>query len=178
MAKEESLTEFLLASEQHLFRRAQVRQVLVYLRDADHGQYCSELRALLAHDDVRYHLKDLAVALAISLPHPGEDEWDVLAPWIESELEGIKCGRPNADRFASLVWNRFFASQPWFQITDRRGLVTGWLMSDNDRLVDLGAHYVRFHQRHSADRVAELLEPFVGRDGAWPQRLSYVMQVG
>ena len=35
VAKEESLTAFLVKSEQHLFRRAQVRQVLVYLRDAD-----------------------------------------------------------------------------------------------------------------------------------------------
>ena len=35
VAKDESLTAFLKKSEQHLFRRAQVRQVLIYLRDAD-----------------------------------------------------------------------------------------------------------------------------------------------
>ena len=162
MAKEESLTEFLLASEQHLFRRAQVRQVLVYLRDADRERYCRELRALLTHSNVRYHLKDLAVALALSLPDPEEDEWDVLAPWIESELEAVKSDGPNSDKFASLVWNRFFSSQSWFQIADRRELVTDWLASDDDRLVDIGVKYVRIHQRHSADRVAELLEPFVG----------------
>ena len=33
ISKDKSLTEFLVTSEQHLFRRAQVRQVLVYLRD-------------------------------------------------------------------------------------------------------------------------------------------------
>ena len=176
VAKEESLEEFLLASEQHLFRRAQVRQVLVYLRDADHEQYCRKLRTLLAHPNVRYHLKDLAVALAVSLPDPEENEWDVLAPWIESELDAVKSGGPNSDKFASLVWNRFFSSQSWFQIADRKGLVTNWLASDNDRIVDMGVNYVRVHQRHSADKVAELLEPFVGRDGDWPQRLSSIMQ--
>ena len=176
VAKETSLEEFLVASEQHLFRRAQVRQVLVYLRDADRERYYSELRVLLTHQNVRTHLKDLAIAWVVSLSDPEENEWNVLAPWIESELESVKSGRPNSDKFVSLVWNRFFSSQPWFQIADREGLVAEWLASDNDRLVDVGANYVRVHQRHSADRVAELLEPFVGRDGNWPQRLSFIMQ--
>ena len=176
VARETSLAEFLVASEQHLFRRAQVRQVLVYLRDADRERYYSELRVLLTHQNVRPHLKDLAIAWVVSLSDPEENEWNVLAPWIESELESVKSGRPNSDKFASLVWNRFFSSQPWFQIADREGLVAEWLASDNDRLVDVGANYVRVHQRHSADRVAELLEPFVGRDGNWPQRLNFIMQ--
>ena len=176
VANEKSLAEYLLASEQHLFRRGQVRQVLVYLRDADRERYCRELRALLSHQNVRYHLKDLAVAWVVSLPDPEENEWDVLAPWIESELEAVKSDNPNSDKFASLAWSRFFSSESWFQIADKKGLVTDWLASDNDRLVDVGVKYVRAHQSHSADRVAELLEPFVGRDGNWPQRLSYVMQ--
>ena len=176
VAKEESLAEFLVTSEQHLFRRAQVRQVLVYLRDVDRERYCRELRVLLTRQNVRPHLKDLAVALAVSLPDPNEDEWNVLAPWIKSEIEAVKSGRPNPDKFASLVWNHFFTSRSWFQIADRKGLVADWLKSDNGRLVDTGVDYARRHQRHSGDRVAELLEPFVGRGGAWPQRLSYMMQ--
>ena len=176
VANEESLTAFLVTSEQHLFRRAQVRQVLVYLRDADHERYCRELRTLLTHQNIRYHLKDLAVALAVSLPNPEEDEWDVLAPWIESELKAVKNGRPNSDKFASAVWNHFRVSQPWFQVADKMGLITDLLTSDNNELVEIGVDYVRIHQRHSGDRVAELLEPFVGRDGKWPQRLSVIMQ--
>ena len=176
VANEESLAESLTASEQHLFRRSQVRQVLVYLRDADRVRYCTELRTLLKHENVRYHLKDLAVALAVSPPDPEPEEWDVLAPWIESEIDALKSGRDNSDRFASLVWGRFFSSQPWFQIADGKGLVAEWLASDNDRLVDIGVKYVRVHQKHSGDRAAELLEPFVGRDGTWRQRLNYVMQ--
>ncbi len=176
VAKKKSLAKFLLTSEQHLFRRAQVRQVLVYLRDVDRERYCRELRVLLTRQNVRPHLKDLAVALAVSLPDPNEDEWNVLAPWIKSEIEAVKSGRPNPDKFASLVWNHFFTSRSWFQIADRKGLVSDWLKSDNDRLVDTGVDYARGHQRHSGDRVAELLEPFVGRGGDWPQRLSYMMQ--
>ena len=176
VAKDESLTEFLKKSEQHLFRRAQVRQVLIYLRDADPERYCQELRALLTDENIRYHLKDLAVAVAVVMPNPEEAEWNVLEPWIESELEAIKSSTPNTDKFASLVWDRFFSSQPWFQIADEKGLVAGWLSSNKEALVDMGAYYARFHQRHAGDRVADLLKPFVGKDGNWPQRFKSIMQ--
>ena len=176
MRKQESLTEFLKKSEQHLFRRAQVRQVLIYLRDADPERYCKELSALLTDEKIRYHLKDLAVAVAVNMPNPEEAEWNVLKPWIESQLEAIKSGTSNTNKFASLVWDRFFFSQTWFQITDKKGLVAEWLSSDEDALVNIGAYYARFHQRHSGDRVADLLKPFVGKGGDWPQRFKSVMQ--
>ena len=176
VTKDESLTTFLKKSEQHLFRRAQVRQVLIYLRDADPERYCKELCALLTDAKIRYHLKDLAVAVAVDMPNPEEAEWNVLAPWIESELEAIRNGTSNTDKFASLVWNRFFSSQPWFQIANKKGLIAGWLSSNNEALVDMGVNYVRFHQRHSGDRVTDLLKPFVGKGGDWPQRFKSVMQ--
>ena len=175
MGKQESLTEFLKKSEQHLFHRAQVRQVLIYLRDADPKRYCEELSALLTDENIRYHLKDLAVAVAVDMPNPEEAEWNVLAPWIESELEAIKNGTPNTDKFASLVWSRFFSSQPWFQIADAKGLIADWLSSQNDHLVDMVVNYVHYHLKQSFDKLAELLEPFVGRGGGWPQRFQSVM---
>ena len=174
--KNESLTAFLTKSKQHLFLRAQVRQVLTYLHDVDPEWYCKELRALLTHDRIRCHLKDLAVAVAVAMPDPTENEWNVLAPWIDSELQAIKSGKPNSDKFASLAWKQFFFSQSWFQITDSKGLIADWLASENDHLVDRGVNYIGFHQKHSGYRVAELLEPFVGRDGDWPQRFNEVMK--
>ena len=176
MARGDSLVSFLVLSEQHLFRRAQVRQVLIYLRDADRGRYCRELSGLLRDEKIRCHLKDLAVALAVSMPDSEEDEWNVIVPWIESELEAVKSGKPNSDKFASLVWDRFRSSQNWFQIADRKGFTTSWLTSDNDNIVDIGVDYVRIHQEHAGDRVAELLEPFVEKNGKWPQRLNRVIQ--
>lgn len=176
MANDESLAMSLKKSEQHLFRRAQVRQVLIYLRDADPERYCEELRGLLTDENIRYHLKDLAVAVAVDIPNPEEAEWNVLKPWIESQLEAIKSGTSNTDKFASLVWDRFFTSQSWFQIADAKGLIADWIASKNDDLVNTGVNYVGFHQSHSGDRVADFLEPFVGKGGEWPQRLKSVMQ--
>ena len=178
IAKDESLTEFLVKSEQHLFRRAQVGQILVHLRDANNrDRYCRELSGLLTDERIRDHLKDLATTLAVSQPSPEEDEWDVLAPWIESELGAIHSGKPNPDKFASLVWKKVLFSEQWFPIVNQKGLLAAWLSFDNDRLVNMGVNCVQFHQRHVGDQVAELLEQFVGKGGEWPQRLCGIMQV-
>jgi hypothetical protein len=173
--KAQPLVEFLIGTEQHLFRRAQVRQVLAYLRDADRHRYCKELLALLTDERVRTHLKDLAVALAMNVPNPEDDEWAVFEHWLNSELDAFAIGKKNEDKFASLVWQHFFASQSWFYLADRRGLVTTWLDSSNERTINMAVQYLNFHQRHVGDRVAELLEPFVGKGGDWTLRLRHVM---
>ena len=176
IAEEKSLVEYLRESEQHLFRRAQVRQVLIYLRDADRQRYCTELSGLLEEERIRDHLKELAIALAFDMPDPGKDEWEVFAPWLESEINAIRRGQPNENNFTAMVWRQFRASQSWFQLTDSEGLILGWLGSGNDYLIDTAVHYMRVHQRHFGDRVAELLEPFVGAGGKWPQRFNHIMQ--
>ena len=73
VAREGSLVAFLKASEQHLFRRAQVRQVLAYLRDGDRNRYRSELSQLLRDGGIRVHVKDLALALLFSVGEPSSD---------------------------------------------------------------------------------------------------------
>ena len=116
-----SLVDFIKSSEQHLFRRAQVRQVLEYLRDADLKRYCRELSQLLGDEDIRYHLKDLAVALAFRFSDPSEDEWNVFAPWINAGIEAIEQGKKNTEKLVATVWDFFFYSKSWFSMADRKG---------------------------------------------------------
>ena len=174
--KNDSLINFLKASEQHLFRRAQVRQVLEYLRDANLKRYCSELSQLLWDENIRYHLKDLAVALAFRFSDPSEDEWNVLTPWINSGIKAIKQGKKNTEKLAATVWDFFFFAQSWFPVADRKGLIASWLESENDRLIDKGVEYVAIHHSHAGDRTAELLEPFIDKEGEWQRRFYHVMQ--
>ena len=128
VAQEDSLTAFLINSEQHLFRRAQVRQVLVYLRDANRERYCTELRTLLEKDDIRYHLKALACALAVEMPDPQKKRsGKCLLRGSNPKSKQLRTVYRTTDKFASLVWNRFFFSQPWFQVADKKGLIAHWL---------------------------------------------------
>ena len=174
--RSESLVSFLEASEQHLFRRAQVRQVLVYLRDADFTRYIRELCDLLSNDGIRTHIKDLAFALLAEVTEPTEEEWTIWNEWMTPELEAITGGTQNQDKLSALAWRRFFGSSSWFGFAGERGIIKGWLDSGNDRLADLAVNYLRLHQHRWPDRVAALLEPYAECGGPWAPRLRYVMQ--
>ena len=174
--EEESLVSFLKGSEQHLFRRAQVRQVLAYLRDADRARYVEELRALLSDGGIRAHIKDLAFALLAEVMDPTEEEWAIWQQWIAPALKAIEEGMPNSDKLSEIAWRRFSGSSSWFEAADRHGVIKDWLASGNDRLNDMAVDYLRIHQRHSPDRVAALLESYADRGDEWMPRLRFIMQ--
>lgn len=170
-ARGEHLVGFLKQSEQHLFRRAQVRQVLTYLRDADHGRYITELRALLGDGDIRTHIKDLAISLLAAVAKPTDAEWQIRAQLVAPALKALTEGTTNPDMLSHVAWGRFFGTQSWFETTCERGLVKKWLASGNDALADMAVRYLSWHAQHSPDRAVALLEPYAGYGGAWPLRL-------
>ncbi|MDD9981462.1 MAG: AAA family ATPase [Gammaproteobacteria bacterium] len=176
VARSESLIAFLDKSEQHLFRRAQVRQVFAYLRDADRDRYVRELAGLLSDEGIRPHIKELAFALLAEVTDPTEDEWAIWEEWTAPALKAIEEGTPNPDKLSALAWRKFFGSAPWFAFVDRRGVVESWLDSGNDQLTNLAMSYLNVHHRHSPDRAATLLEPCADRGGQWSVRLRNFMQ--
>jgi hypothetical protein len=80
LATGNSLRVLLSRSEQDLFRRAQVRQILAFERGADRTTYLSELGWLVASPDVRLHIKALVVALLETVSNPTSQEWQLLRP--------------------------------------------------------------------------------------------------
>ena len=174
--RREPLVLFLKGSEQHLFRRAQVRQVLAYLRDADRAWYVEELRALLSDEGIRAHIKDLAFALLAEVTDPDEEEWAIRQQWIAPALKAIEEGTPNPDKLSEIAWGRFFGASSWFTATDRRGVIEDWLASGNDRFANVAVNYLGRHQRRSPARVAALLEPYADHGGEWALRLRSLME--
>ena len=76
--KDTTLATFLKNAGQDLFRRAQVRQTLTYLRDGDRVRYryVEQLRELLGDCQVRVHIKDLVLAWLAEVPDPLDGEWE------------------------------------------------------------------------------------------------------
>ena len=129
-----SLAAVLTSSEQHLFRRAQVRQVLVYLRDADFKRYVGELRALVSNDSVRTHIKDLVFALLASVDDPRDEEWGVWMDWVRPAFKALERGTTNEDRLSERVWARLSGAKSWFKKLDR--VIADWLATGPSRRLD------------------------------------------
>ena len=172
----ESLASLLKGSEQHLFRRAQVRQVLTYLRDEDEERYASEFRRVLSEPEIRNHIKDLSFALLADVADPTEAEWTIWEEWIAPEPEAIKLRATKGNGLSALAWRRFFGSRTWFDFADRSGMLIDWLNSDTDQVVDMAVRYLQVHHDHAPDRAASLLAPYAEAGDKWVLRLRSFME--
>lgn len=151
---------FLETDDQLLFRRAQLRQVLVYLRDDDPPRYLSNLSRVLDSPKIRPHLKLLALELVAAIPDPTDEEFLLLRPALDSELSHRRAKTSNPNKIFSRTWDVFFASRTLFPVADRLGLVSGWLNSSDSWLNNLAIAYLRWQLLQHADRVTELVLPF------------------
>ena len=174
--RSEDLVSLLTGSEQHLFRRAQVRQVLAYLRDAYPARYVTELRALLSNDAVRTHVKDLSFALLAEVQDPTDQEWRIWEEWTSPVLNAIESRTPRNRDLSDLAWRRFFESPSSFRVNYERGTIGKWLSSGNDGLTDIALSYLRAHHSHSPDRVASLLIPYADCGQKWQERLRSLIE--
>ena len=162
-----TLAASLKESNQGLFRRAQVRQTLSYVRDADRERYVAELRELLGDPDVRAHIKDLALSWLADVLDPHDGEWLVWEERIGPILTSYERDVSPENKLARLAWRRFLASEQWLAYADEHGLVDRWLGWKNQRVLDdlipaMSRDQERFGKRLGA-LVAE--PPDEGREG-------------
>jgi hypothetical protein len=161
------LLPFLLKGEQHLFRRAQVRQILLHEREQDRDLYLEDLSALLSEERVRYHLKSAIFAMLGDLAEPTVEEWHIVSRALED----------TAHQLYFEVWSLLHRSPAWFKLADSLGLIERWLSDEGqEQRVDKTVMLLRSTQRSLPDRVADLLEPRLGLSAAWNKRVAFVMQ--
>lgn len=159
------LVGLLRSGEQHLFRRAQVRQILLHEREVNRPLYLDNLRTLLSSADIRFHIKQVVFALLAQFTDPTEPEWRIL----EALLQDL--GYPNRGeiRFAT-------RTLPWFRLLDSLGVVEAWLRQSDSDTVDRAVMLLHGVQREAADRVAELVEPYIGASEEWRKRHRHLVQ--
>ncbi len=160
----QNLLGLLESDEQHLFRRAQVRQILIYLRDTEPDRYIANLEETLTSPDVRLHVKQVIFALLADLSGPVEGEWDVLSSF---------AGRDFNNPLTRLAWATV-RRPPWFRLADSQGFVQQWLDDPDEAFVDQTVLLLRVIQRQLPDRVAELAEPYVGKSERWNNHLLHL----
>ncbi len=159
------LVGLLRPGEQHLFRRTQVRQILLHEREADQQRYLADLETLLSSPDIRFHIKQVVFALLTEYPDPTEEEWRILEALLQ-----------DPDYAHSVdIW-RTVRTLPWFRFLDSLGVVANWLSDSNSDTVDQAMMLLNSVRDDEADRVATLVEPYIGASEEWRNRLRNLVR--
>ena len=166
LAERKRVLDLLLDDEQDLFRRGQVRQVLLQERDTDCHAYLADLRDLVESQEVRFHISQVVLALLRELPDPSGPELEVLRPLLE--------GDP-ADPRAALAW-RAVATPAWFKVLDSSGTIAAWLVDERDSIVDQAVRLLTDAGAQHAARAAELVRVACDWSERWLQRVSYLVR--
>jgi hypothetical protein len=160
--RDQSLVEFLLGDEQELFRRAQVRQILLYLRDDDPARFVREAEAVLAHPKVRFHIKAVVLALLRSLPDPSTADWQMIQRLMGPE-----------GPVATNLWLTV-RTPPWFDRMDAEGAIAGWLATEDDAVRAQVMDVLLGAIKERPDRMAELIAPYAGTTAQYPNWLAWI----
>ncbi len=156
-----SLHEFLVGSGQHLFRRAQTRQVLEHLLATDRSQFRTTVAELASSADIRSHIKAIVVEVFGSTEPEAAD-------WLAAE-ETAWANQPTSWRLLGLL-NR----PVWFDIADAMGRWEVWLRDLNK--VDRAFNQLVLAARTRPGRVVELVRPFIGASEDWRLRLKALVE--
>ena len=160
VANGEEICQFLLGSGQHLFRRAQVRQVLQYLQESDASQFYASVVDLLSHPHIRSHIKHLVISLLATVP-PENADWQYLQPfawndgWLSEEV-------------------RWLLRKPqWFDAVDDLQLWGRWL-SDTEKVGCVFSQLVQVAE-HRGLRVGALVCRCATTEPLWQRRIAVLM---
>ncbi len=163
VAGSQSLVDHLLRTDQGLFFRPMVRQVLDYLRTSDARRFTKEYEALLEEPRIRRHLKSLAVAWLGHVPDPTDLDLRLMRPLLQGSAD---------DRAEALT--AILGNGGWL---DRLGVVRleRWLREWPDPEVDRVVHMLSSMLAVRQEAVIGLLEPFAGQSLQWDMRIVYAL---
>lgn len=153
---------WLRSHDQSLFRREQLRQLLMLLKEQSPDQYVLLLRQLLHDSDVRFHLRHLALGILRSSDKPTDEECQLLQDLLADDK-----WRRHALRFVVL------GHVGWMQRCHDNGLFREWLASENEETVNDAVWMFRWAPNSHRNLVDESLEPFANFDDAvWASRID------
>ena len=160
-----TLVEFLRSTEQHLFRRSQVRQILDYRREHDFDRYVADVRDIFESDAVRFYIKRMVASGFGRVERPRLEEWLLLEPYL---LHG---------RLSRYVSRSLYGHVGWFDLLNTSGVFRRWLASEDSVRVERAISYLEppdLQERRSAE-IAALISPYAEAGSSWETRIKRVM---
>jgi Novel STAND NTPase 1 len=155
------LADLVLDGEQHLFRRAQVRQVILYRRaSGDKACFLRDLRWVLTSEGVRLHLRQTGFLVLAGLPDPFEEEWQLV-----QYLMASRC-----HRIANWARKVVVGSVGWLRLLHENGTLGAWLRESGPNR-DLALQVLHRWVEDEPERVAALLGHYVEGGEDWHKRI-------
>lgn len=145
----ESLPKSILNSEQGIFERSKLIQVIEYLRGYDHNRYILDLQQLLDADNLRFHLYDLLIRWFGALSNPRDDEWLVAGRLLDADT-----------KFDHLL-SSMNGKREWFNRLQPK--IANWLSNEKRRESTL-VYLDSLIDGEEQEAVITLLEPFVDKN--------------
>lgn len=153
--------DFLVTSGQHLFRRAQARQILEHLAGTEPDSFRITVVRLLTSDEIRPHLHEVIVTVLRQLDATRLD-WQA--------LETVAWG---ASRTARQV--RGLLSLPqWFEASDHDGRWERWLAAPDT--AEAAFRELLTVAEHHPERAVELVRPHIATTPQWRQWLRSLVE--
>jgi hypothetical protein len=118
---DETALDLIQSSEQHLFRRTQIRQIFTLMRDADVDKFLSQLKALLESKNTRFHLKISIAQWLGAIEYPSSEELRVITGLFEEN-----------EKPDSLERAVFFQTPNWFPLLNDHGFLFKFLGSGDE----------------------------------------------
>lgn len=155
VAQGRSISHVIGASAQGLFERAQMVQVLAYMRAATPTTYFQEIEALLFSVSVRVHLRLLLIEWFASIPDPMPDEQRLAKHLVQH----------STDRYDFL--RAAHGNIGWFDVLNSEGLSLLLAEEDRDQLKTVTVSYLESMINYRTQEVLALLAPYQGRNSNW-----------
>ncbi|WPD23686.1 MAG: hypothetical protein SD837_03800 [Candidatus Electrothrix scaldis] len=162
LKNDQSMVAWLTETEQHLFRRTQVRQILEALRRNDDQRYAEELALLLHSECIRFHLKAAICQWLGSVDEPTEEEWQVVSRFDDQ-----------AGAFSVLFRHAVFSIHAgWFDLLNRKKWIERQLAHDNRERVESIFSWLSFIAGKRPAEIAVLMRSWWNND---PQRVERLL---
>jgi hypothetical protein len=156
---EGSVKNWLGAKEkQSLFRREQLRQVLLLLSDESPTEFLRNAKTLLGSNCIRFHLKHLTLEVISQIEEPSQQLCDYILElftddyWSEHVRETVFLGHPQY--VMSLI---------------EKGLVSDGLQSEAEHKKKPMLWLLESVAKEIPDTIADILSPYVTKGGSWPE---------
>jgi hypothetical protein len=156
-----NLVDEIVQSDQGLFIRPLLIQVISYMRGTNPDQYLNELTTLLSSGEIRFHLNDLLLRWFGSIPNPTELEWVIARRMLLNPTTRVR------------ILQSMFGNPGWWARLSS-SLLPNWLTNEesiNDTII---YYLVSMGDLNTTQLgVIELLKPYLGKNEEWDKRLSH-----